>query len=382
MRYNQKDIIPKTTRLLLILSLVCFVLPTFAHSQGIGRQYWYESIFQDITINQDSTFTVRETQTYHFVGAYHKAFREIPYNKISAITDVKVFDEDGRELMYSSSSLDKNDPASWGRYNYFKSGGAMNIEWYYDATDTIRSWVVEYKVHGGISFLKNKDELYWNLFTDYDVPIGVAGATVTIPGNTYSPDDLSSSIYVEGAENPSSEIVNNRLFRFKAKNIETEGDVTVAAGWPKGIVAQSAFWKGFFKLHLVAVAAVLLVILTFLVIFFYWYFTERHNKGRGTIIPQYEPPRNIRPAMAELVIKERLSSKTWAATMIDLAVRGYVKISEDKQNPIGRALFMILIVVLAGFFFISAPRGLAPLALLFPVLFFTAYFGRFFLGYS
>ena len=52
---------------------------------------------------------------------------------------------------------------------------------------------------------------------------------------------------------------------------------------------------------------------------------EKFNQGLGTIVPQYEPPEKLKPAMAEVIIKERITGKgAWSATIIDLAVRGYV----------------------------------------------------------
>ncbi|MEK9181148.1 MAG: hypothetical protein AAB871_02855, partial [Patescibacteria group bacterium] len=65
--------------------------------------------------------------------------------------------------------------------------------------------------------------------------------------------------------------------------------------------------------------------------FIFWYRTEKYNFGRGTIVPQYEPPQNLRPAMAEVMVKEKITDKAWPATIVDLAVRGYVKITAEKS---------------------------------------------------
>ena len=63
-------------------------------------------------------------------------------------------------------------------------------------------------------------------------------------------------------------------------------------------------------------------------------------------MPQYEPPEKLKPAMAEVIIKERITGKgAWSATIIDLAVRGYVSITgRIKTNwlNIGRRDYKIL----------------------------------------
>ncbi|OHA26761.1 MAG: hypothetical protein A3C06_01285 [Candidatus Taylorbacteria bacterium RIFCSPHIGHO2_02_FULL_46_13] len=324
-------------RLSSVLALFLLSVSFIPSVNAQTRQYWYSAISYDITVKNDSTFTVREKQTYQFVGSYHKGLRTIPYNKISAITDIKVYDADtGQPLLYSSGTLDKTVPSSWGRYTYYSSNGMMNIEWYYDIADTAHSWIIEYTVHGGVSFLKDHDELYWNLFTDYDVPVNLVGAIVHIPTNVSQSSDLSARMY-RSYENGTGgrgteEIVDNQTFKFTASAVFPKEAVTIAAGWPKGLVSQAAFWKDWFSIHASKIAMGIIILLTLLLGFGYWYRKERYSQGRGNIIAQYEPPQNLRPAMAEVIVKERISSKAWAATVIDLAVRGYVTIEEESPS--------------------------------------------------
>jgi hypothetical protein len=92
--------------------------------------------------------------------------------------------------------------------------------------------------------------------------------------------------------------------------------------------------------------------------FFYWYFTKKSKEGKRAIIPQYEPPQNFKPAMAEVVCKEKITDKTWPATIVDLAVRGYLKIKEDKSywgDFVVRILliFPILFLFLLLFIFLA-----------------------------
>lgn len=320
----------------IILGLT-FVVPTFLFAQD-GRSYFYESISQKFTVNKDTTVDVEETQTYNFTGEYHKGWRSIVLKGVSDITNVSMLDgETLYPLEYTPLSLEKTDPQSWGKYTYRRNNGNLEIEWYYGARDTTKTWILKYKLIGALSFLKEKDELYWNLFTDYDVPVLSANATIVIPPNTYSPSDHQVKIYVTNAENPVSEVLNNRTFYFSVENISPKGIVTIAGGWPKDIVDRNQFWISFIKAHYVVIGSILIILLTIISLIIYWYFTERYRKGRGTIIPQYEPPvmisgARIPPAMAEVLVREGIYPKGWSATVVDLAVRGYLKISEDGKS--------------------------------------------------
>src|SRR3989344_4108895 len=79
-----------------------------------------------------------------------------------------------------------------------------------------------------------------------------------------------------------------------------------------------------------------------------WWVTEGSQKGKGTIVPQYEPPENLRPAMAEVVTKEKLTNKGLTATIVDLAIRGFVKIEEDQKKNWGWPALAGAIAIGAG----------------------------------
>jgi len=52
----------------------------------------------------------------------------------------------------------------------------------------------------------------------------------------------------------------------------------------------------------------------------------RDPKGRGTIIPEYEAPDHLRPAELGTLVDERADLRDLSSSIVDLAVRGYLKI--------------------------------------------------------
>ena len=345
---------------LVIVFSALLLSPLLAAAQT-ERSYYYEAIRASIQVNADSTLDVEETQTYRFAGEYHVGWRNIPYKDVGSVTRVAVIDaETGQPLQYSGKRLNKFDSNSWGKYTSFYEDGSQNIEWYFGAVDTTRSWILKYKVHGAIRFGSLQDRLYWNVFTDYQAPVRSASATVSLPGGAPAGQTSLAAYRTGGA----MEIEKNYepatgRFSFAAKDFAPGEDFTIDAGWPKGLVSKTAYWKDFFRLYYgytIAAAAFLLANLIGILI---WLKREKIPKGRRTIIAQYEPPLSLPPASAEVICKEKVTGRGLSATLVDLAARGYVNVEEEqKVNYLGVAAALIFIVIL-GFVGINDAWGFA-----------------------
>lgn len=370
----------RLTKVLIVFLFAVGLFPRvlFAHDiPGAVKEYVYDNIHVTIQVNKDSTFDVAERQTYDFNGHFHKGWRSIILKDIGSITDVVVKDEAGVPLTYSAQKLDKQDPANWGKYTYYRENGAENIEWYYSATSEKKAWTVFYKVHGGISFLKDHDEIYWNLFTDYDMPVGFAEATVMLPEGVSDMSLMRSALYSSRAlelhTTHESTVLDARTFHFALAVASPKEDVTIAAGWPKGVVDQGAYWRDFFVTHIFAFLSVLVVLLSLLFGFIRWYLTEVRGQGRGTIIPEYAPPKDLPPAMAEALVKEGITTKAWPATIVDLAVRGYIDITEEDASFLSRfgRFVAVAIPLVLAIFFLGLSHQLGSFAPLFTLMVFA-----------
>ena len=64
-----------------------------------------------------------------------------------------------------------------------------------------------------------------------------------------------------------------------------------------------------------------------------WFKIGRDPKGRGTIIPQYKPYKKLTPGLTGTLIDAKADLRDITSTIIDLAVRGYIKIIQtDKKK--------------------------------------------------
>jgi hypothetical protein len=129
-------------------------------------------------------------------------------------------------------------------------------------------------------------------------------------------------------------LVLGKTARYYATNFDPYEDFTVLSSLKKGIVLQSLYWQDFFvqKIKNLYLLSFLILLFTIIAIGIHWYFTEKYHKGTGTIVPHYEPPRGLPPAEMDVILHEKITSRTIPATIVDLAVRGRIKITEKKLS--------------------------------------------------
>lgn len=326
---------------LLLGFFVVFAILFTGVKTSLAKSYHYTSISTTIHVNSDSTLDIEEKQTFNFRGNFHAGERDIALKGISGISDIQVIDETtGAQLIYSNRRMDNIlNPGSWGYYAVWWENGSQKVEWYFNLADTNHTWIIRYKVHGAIEFRNDYDRLYWNIFTNYDVPVDSADVSVVLP-QTIQNQDAKLASYRNSTDSPisSSFSSENSSFNFSGNNFNPKEAFTIDVGFPKGIVSKTAYYKDFILFYLPYILSFLVVVLSILIGYIYWYYTEKkRERAAGAIVPEYEPPENLPPAMAEIISKEKLTEKGLAATIIDLAVRGYITI-EEEDSAFGKTI--------------------------------------------
>ena len=71
-----------------------------------------------------------------------------------------------------------------------------------------------------------------------------------------------------------------------------------------------------------------LPLFTLAVMFGLWYSVGRDPDPGVSVAPQYEPPKGMSPAEAGTLIDDTIHPRDITSTIVDLAVRGYIKIEE------------------------------------------------------
>ncbi|HEY6338231.1 MAG TPA: DUF2207 domain-containing protein [Candidatus Sulfotelmatobacter sp.] len=290
----------------------------------LAAKTWRISDFQDtITVNPDGSAVVTEHITMVFVGEWHGIHRIIPVeypgpnrtNHELFIDVTSVTDGVGGKLKYDSSS----------------SNGNRDLKIYIpDAVDATRSVEVVYKVRNGTRFFDNYDEFYWNVTgNDWPVPIDHAAAKLTFPAAAAGSLQAQAFTGVYGSTgHDATATVENATATFETTNrLPMRGGLTIDVYIPKGILSPpTALTKLLWFLG--GNPIVFLPFVTLAVMFPLWWLKGRDPDPGISVAPMYGPPKDISPAEAGTLLDDAIHPRDITSTIVDLAVRGYIKIEE------------------------------------------------------
>ncbi len=304
-----------------------FFLISFANAQSPVNPEKIANFDGEIKINRDSTVDVKETINYDFGDQEkHGIFRFVPIkykarggNFNLRISDIKVKDENGNPYNYAISYPGNDIEIKIGDANKLLSGQKI--------------YIVSYTIRRAINYFSDHDELYWN-FTgnEWEIPIEKATLKVTLPEE--AKNNLQYKCY-QGAFGNNAECsasANGNIISYASSGRMSPSEgMTIVAGWPKGITAAPTIFQKI--LDITKDNWTLFVpIIIFVLMFRLWLKKGRDPKGRGTIIAQYEPPDKLAPAEIGTLIDGSADNKDVSATIIDLAVKRFLKIKRTEEK--------------------------------------------------
>jgi len=307
--------------LALLFGFLGFEKPAFSYFQNYNFFEKIENFEAKIEIQKDGSFLVEESIEYNFgLNKRHGIYRTIPLDKIK-IKVLDVLDESGKAYPYETSINFKTLRIKIGDPNKLVRG--------------TKKYRIIYKVQNGLLFFKDHDELYWNVTgNNWKVPIKNAKAIVILPENLEE-DQIQAECYtgIYGSKEKDCEcfITKGKVEILTKRELLPKEGLTIAIGFPKGIVASPSllqrfgwtvekYWPFFIPLFV------------FIFLFYKWYKEGRDPRLKKSIMVQYEPPDNLRPAQVSAILKQKLSPTDISATIIDLAVSGYIKIKEIEKK--------------------------------------------------
>ncbi|MBI2416103.1 MAG: DUF2207 domain-containing protein [Candidatus Kerfeldbacteria bacterium] len=276
-----------------------------------------------IDIQPDATVFIEESITYDFGYAYrHGIFRNIP---VRYDTDTG----DTRWLWLTVDSVLRDDQlepytvSSVGRYRQIKIGDP-------DSTiDGKHTYRIRYRVEGAINYFNDLDELYWNITgNEWTVVIDHAEAMVRLPG-TVSDNDLRLACYVGPVEGTNTCPITVRDGRITAQvdDLLVADGLTIAVGWPKNIVSEPGVWLQarlwWWRYWGIIVFGSVTVVMALV-----WLLFGKDPKGRPTIVPQYEPPAQLKPTLVGTLIDEHVHNRDITAGILWLAQQGFITIEQ------------------------------------------------------
>ncbi len=311
-------------KLLFLAGCFLIVFPcSFAFSES---QEKIKSFVAEIEIKESGELLIKEKIVYDFgTLSRHGIFRNLPLDGLEEIKIIKVEDEFGNPYKFTISK----------ERNYLK----LKIGDPEKEVTGQKTYVIFYKVFGSLGYFENHDELYWNVTgNEWSIPIEKSEALIYLPKKISEKDlklDCFTGYFGSKEKDCSFFTTKEGNIRFKAKRtLNPKEGLTIVLGWPKGIVRQPSFFQKFLFLFK-NFWPILMPVFVFFYLLREWWYKGKDPKIKQPIVVEYEPPENLRPAEISLVLNQEVNQEDLSATILDLAVKGFVKIKEIKEKIFG-----------------------------------------------
>ena len=280
----------------------------------------------------DETLTRADPQgELRVVERINVNFNDFNHGILRAIPDN--YKHHSLQLKVTSISSDTNTPVD---YTTYSSGGNTVLK-IGDPDRTVtgpQEYTISYTLHNVISFYPDHDELFWDVNGDqWQQSFQAVSVTLHLPPELkQSRPPLCFTGSFGGTERNC--VINGSGDTVQASTtapLAARQTLTYVTGFQTGYF-QPAKWYETLGEH---TGTILKVLLPIIVIgggsVLLWRRYGRDPKGSGIIVPQYDAPDGLKPLAVGTLADFKADNRDITATLIDLAIRGYIKIIEAKQ---------------------------------------------------
>ena len=317
------------------LLAVIAMLALFAAPAAADDGWVIDRFAADIEVQRDGSLLISEAIDVDFqlLQDRHGIIRTIPvrYEWEPDPRMLRIYEIDVRAVRDASGrSL---------RYEVSENGARFGIR-IGDADRTVsgkQAYRITYAVRGALNAFADHDELFWNVNGgEWDVPMRVVTATVRTAFDAFT----SVTCYEgpRGSTQTCRSSFSPERAEFAATTAMRTGEqLTIVTALRKGAVTapvpmllrRERTIDEFFEATPLTVGGALLALIGGLgLVGWRWWSAGRDEREHETIVAEYEPPDKLRPAQAGLLLDEQADTKDVTATIVDLAVRGYLTITE------------------------------------------------------
>jgi uncharacterized membrane protein YgcG len=300
------------------------------------QDFSFESFNADYYLDRNyekaSTMRVQETLVALFpdYDQNHGILRAIPESykgHTLSLKNISVTNESGTPYRFTSYGQDGNKVLKIGDPGHYAHGRTI--------------YNINYELQDVTTYYKDHDELFWDINGDQ------WGQTFnTVTANIHIAKDLVGSLqdqrrcyvgsYGSTAQNCSITLVsppNDSYVTVSANNVLAGQTLTAVLSFKPGTFQKSSALKKEehqrrVKMVLGISGAAVPPFAAFLFMFRRWRQFGDDPKGRGVIIPEYEPPKEVDVLKSDFLLKQQLRSVAVTALIVDMAVKGNVIINE------------------------------------------------------
>ena len=314
-------------RLLRVLAAALVVSVGAAGPLAAQRTLEILGMHSRVTVERDGSIDVSETIRARFTGQWNGIYRKVPveyrtgqgFNWSIRVALVSATDDQGNALRTETSR-----EAHYVQYKVWIPG----------AEDAERTIVLRYRAENALRFFDEHDELYWNATGDeWDVALGVVSAEIVLPpGATGIRATAFNGLQGATLRDAAVDIAGSTVTIRMPRPLEFREGLTAVVGWDKGVVTEPTGLDraaGFLASNwpLMIPVPLLLGMLAL------WRKRGRDPRRRPITV-RYEPPPGFTPAEAGTLTDEKVDMRDITATVVDLAVRGFLRIEETETSSV------------------------------------------------
>lgn len=287
------------------------------------------SFHSDIDVHKNSGITVTEKIKVHSLG------NEIKRGIYHALPLTRNLNNKKQKVKYDIISIKKDGVDE----NYHTQINGDFLEIYLGSKDIILDpgdydYEIKYETGNQIGFFNKYDELYWNVNGDYwNFAVDSISATVNLPsGANILQNSCYTGVYGSTEKNCNSKVLSENSIEWSASNLHPHENLTIAVGFKKGIMIPPPPPSFIEKFGILIVASFI-----FLGLLIYYYQTWRKygvDPESPVVYPQFNVPDNLSPASLGYIRREGFKNNMVTAALVNLAVKGYVKIVEGEDSGI------------------------------------------------
>ncbi len=296
----------------------------FLFISSIKAEYFHiENYKVFVTIKDDSSAFFEENIKVNFHTYRHGIYRYIPlkwynYRIYPKLLSVK--------SSINGENFIKEKYKKWenGNWLYIRIG---------DKNKTIKG-IKYYRIIYKIKNAVINNIFYWNIIgTGWKVPIKNSKIAIYFPENIPS-DNIKYACFkgIYGKRVKFKCNFEDNILSINNVSLKPHEAITVKVVFPPNFIKPISKFKQFlwwFSENF----GFFIPILVFIGVLILW-INFGKDESKGSIVVQYTPPKDYTPAEVGTLIDDRVDSKDIVATIVDLAVRGFIKIRKEVEEGI------------------------------------------------
>lgn len=285
------------------------------------------SFHSDIVVNEKGGLQVSEHIKVYATGNTIRRgiFRTLPLSRNLNNKEQKV--------RYTDISVTKNGEQE----DFHEETNNNNLMIYVGKEDVfltpaVYDYVISYSTKDQIGFFPEYDEFYWNVNgLAWDFTTENISANIKLPNGTKIIQNACyTGQYGEKGQDCTFTKISDTEMSFFAKDFSPNEGLTVAVGFEKGLILPPPP-PTFLEKYALLIGGILFLAGLFFYFFKSWNLYGRHN-DTPTVYPQFNPPNELSPASFGYLKKERFDTSMVTASVVSLAVKGYIKITESEES--------------------------------------------------